>query len=317
MNPRLATGGLVVFLLADIALVTLAIRSPGGLSPQTPTPTAASVTSPLATQANASQTSTAASTTSPSTAPPAPVPVPVRQMIVALDAKNAWRAQSGSCRGGGALVQTTRDGGKTWSAGTSPAQAITRVQPLAEGTGFVVAAGKDCTLAEYTTADRATTWQKSGSVRGGWAREIKDSKLVVTPLDSAARPCGDQAVLDLFRASATQAQSLCHNGNVKGTTNGGATWSDAGRAPGGRALSARDEGGALATYAARVAASCSGVEIVRVIGGGELASIACVETSAVPAPGEIGISTVARAGWLVVGDETWVAGADLKAWKRA
>ena len=121
----------------------------------------------------------------------------------------------------------------------------------------------------------------------------------------------------LSRTSATQAEALCLDGSVKVTNDSGATWSDSGEAKGALAFSNRLEGGTLTTYAARGGVEgCDGVQIAKVVAGEEPAAVACVETKR-PTPGTVAISASPQAGWLVVGDETWVSGADLTAWEQA
>ncbi|MDN5797011.1 MAG: hypothetical protein L0H79_14795 [Intrasporangium sp.] len=304
----MATAGLVAFLLVDVALVALAMRPSGEVAVQpssagshtgtvTPTPTV-----------TAKHTATK----------PAYVAAPLTVMIVGLDATRAWRARSGTCSGAGALVQTTTNGGRAWTKGTRPAAAIGRIQPLPEGDGFIYAADKRCVLAERTTSDNGQTWSVRGKLSGAWTRNPKDVTVVVTPQAPGSHPCGDEAVLDLARYSGTQAQALCLDGGVKQTVDGGSRWTDAGNAPGALALASRAEDGVPALYVARVTTACAGVEIARVLArGADPVSVACVKTTAKAAPGEVSVSTLASAGWLAVGAETWLAGPNLTTWTKA
>jgi hypothetical protein len=210
----------------------------------------------------------------------------------------------------------TTDGGSDWTDAESPNKALARVQPLRAGTGFVYAAGKDCRLEEWTTQDDGATWVGPKAIAGGWARQLSDPSLVITPAEDSARPCGEGVVIDLSRTSAEQAEALCADGSVVVTNDAGAKWSDSGAAPGAVALANRLDGEVLATYAARIDPACAGVQIVRVIEGKPAAAVACVQTSAPPQPGQVGISTTAAAGWLLVGEETWTSGADMTTWKQ-
>jgi hypothetical protein len=104
---------------------------------------------------------------------------------------------------------------------------------------------------------------------------------------------------------------------VKVTNDGGATWSEAGEAEGALAFSNRIENGVLTTYAVRGGVEgCDGVQVAKVVRGEEPADVACLETTE-PTPGSVAISASPQAGWLIVGDDTWVSGADLTAWERA
>lgn len=318
MNKRVATIGLGAFLLADIVLVALALRPPPVNTDVSVSPAGTAGTArPAATatrSAGTTTTSEAAPTTTATTTEATDL-VPVQRMIVGVDADNAWRATMGTCDAGGSVVQVTVDGGKTWTKGTTPSKAVARIQPLEDGVGFVYAAGPDCALEEWTTRDNSATWVGPRAIVGGWTRQIAQASQVVTPNDPAATPCGKVAVLDLSRTSAEQAEALCANGKVLVTNNGGTSWADSGSAPGALALSNRLEGTVLTTYAAQVAPSCAGVQIVKVIQGRAAARVACVLTETTPEPGQVGISAAPTAGWLVVGDETWTSGADLETWE--
>jgi photosystem II stability/assembly factor-like uncharacterized protein len=319
MNKRLATVGLGAFLLADIVLVALALRPPPvNTLTAGPTGTAVSVVSPTP---EPTDEPTDESTPEPTSAPPTTTapsgPVPVQRMVVGLDARRAWRASAGTCDGGKSLLQVTTDGGRTWDDATSPSKAIARIQPLAGGSGFVYAAGADCALQEWTTKDDGKTWAGPKRIVGGWTRQIAEPTQLTTPAKDAMQPCGDAPVIDLSRTSAEQAEALCADGNVVVTNDGGASWDDSGSAPGAVALTNRLEGEILTTYAARVVAGCAGVQIVKVIQGKPAVPLTCVKTTVPTDAGQIGISAAPAAGWLVVGDETWTAGADLKSWRNA
>jgi hypothetical protein len=320
MNKRLATVGLGAFLLADIVLVALALRPPP-VNPLTagPTGTAVSVVSP--TPEPTGEPTDGASATEPTSAATTTAkpggPVPVQRIVIGLDATHAWRANAGSCESGGALVEVTTDGGETWTKRTSPARAISRIQPLQAGTGFILGAGADCEIKEWTTKTNGQAWAGPKALVGAWARQISKPTTVITPQHPAATPCGDLPVLDLSRTSAEQAEALCEDGSVKVSNNAGTSWAASGEAPDAVALTNRLEGEVLTTYAARVVASCAGVQIVKVIQGKPAVAVTCVKATVPTEAGQIGISAAPDAGWLVVGDETWTAGADLKSWTKA
>lgn len=319
MKKRWATIGLGAFLLIDVILVALALRPPS--VPESGTPLAGTTTRTSSESSGATSTATttpaATSTTAATTTKQAGRPVPVQRLIVGIDADTAWRATAGTCKGGGAAIEVTTDGGKNWTKGKSPARAIARIQPLQIGSGFILAAGADCSLREWTTADNAATWTGPKVIDGGWARDLSQQSVVLTPGDPAAQPCGAQLVLDLSRTSAEQAEALCADGKVKVTNDGGSSWGDSGTASGAVALTNRVEGSVLSSYAARLNAACAGVQIVKVVQGRSATPVACVQTAAAPEPGQVGISASARAGWLVVGDETWTSGPDLTEWQQA
>lgn len=316
MKRGLITAGLIAFLLLDIVLVYWALRPP----PVTPAADAAPT---------GSSTGGAAPTTPPTSTPPTSPgttgptetanvrPRPVGILLVGLDSDVAWRATTGTCKDGGATLSITRDGGSSWDEVESPARTISRVQPLTGGTGFIVGANRGCDENEFTTDDDGATWVGPRPLVGGWARKLDQPNEIVSPKDGSSRPCGDQNVLDLSRTSAEQAEALCADGSVKVTNDSGATWSESGEAEGALAFSNRLENGVLTTYAARAGVEgCDGVQVAKVVSGKEPTEVACVE-STTPNPGSVAISASPEAGWLIVGDEAWVSGADLTAWEKA
>lgn len=317
MRNKVATIGLVAFLAVDVGLVALALRpgSPATVAPSTGTPTAVVTT----TGGSSTKTPSAGTSTTTGTAAPAPgpKPAPVAQLIGALDATTAWRASTGTCEKGGSALSVTADGGETWDKTEAPARSVIRVQPLDEDRVFAVAAGADCELKQYASNDRGDSWQAPSAVSGGWARQLDEPTEVLTPQNDRAQPCGPSTdVIDLSRTSADQAQALCADGAVTVTGNGGDSWADAGTVKGGLALGNRLEAGRLTTYVARVSGDCPGIELVRVAKGKSLDRVSCIGTSVPTKAGQIGLSIVGEAGWLVAADAVWTATADLTTWKQ-
>jgi hypothetical protein len=319
MKRGLITAGLIAFLLVDIVLVYLALRPPPVTPPTeaAPTESATSGAAPTTPPRSTSTPPTSPGTTGPTETEAGRSPKPVGILLVGLDSAVAWRATTGTCTDGGAKLSVTRDGGSSWDEVEVPATTISRVQPLTGGTGFIVGADRGCGQSEYTTDDDGATWIGPRPLVGGWARKLAEPNQIVTPADANSRPCGDQNVLDLSRTSAEQAEALCRDGSVKVTNDSGATWNESGEADGALAFSNRIENGVLTTYAARGGVEgCDGVQIAKVVRGEDPTEVACVETTR-PTPGSVALSASPEAGWLVVGDEAWVSGADLTAWEQA
>lgn len=299
---RLALGGLLALLVVDALLVVLAFRpDKAGAVP----PTSAAATS--------------IGTPTPAAEPTRKAAVqPVSEVIVAASATRAWRAVLGTCAGGGASIQMTDDGGKTWTKRAAPTGALGRVQPVGEsGRGFVIAARTGCAVGEYPTDDEGKTWRGPRAVEGGWSRTPGGAspQTVITPQRTDARPCGTAAVVDVARASASSAYALCAGGQLMRSTNGGAGWSQAAAVDGALALSVRAEKAGPTAYVARVTGECSGVEVARV-SSRSASKVACVATDAATTGGRVSLSVVESAGWLSVAGTTWRAGANLASWAK-
>jgi hypothetical protein len=233
-------------------------------------------------------------------------------LVAGVDASTAYRGATGTCAAGGAALEVTTDAGGTWTTLRPPARAMARVQPLDADRVFVIGSSAACAPRQYASRDRGSTWQAPAAVDGVWARRLDDSARIVAPRAADARPCGAGAVLDLSRTSATRAQALCADGTVAGTADGGLTWRPEGTAPGAVALSNLDDAGVV-TYVARLVGACGGVQVVRVEAERSTV-VACVEAQGAR-PGRVALSVTAQAGWLVVGDRTFTASADLRTWR--
>lgn len=323
MKRGVSTAGLVVFLLVDIVLVYLALRPPATLT-STAAPSVTRTT-PLVpetvepAETGAPQTTVPTGTTTSGTLDSIGqlAPRPVRILLAALDREVAWRATVGSCATGGATLSISVDGGTTWDDVEAPADTIARVQPLDRQRGFIVGGVDSCAQDQFTTEDGGRTWAGPDALVGGWARRLDVRSEVTTPQSPAATPCGGDAVIDLSRTSADQAEALCREGGVKVTDDGGVTWRDSGEAEGALAISNRLEGGVLATYVVRAGvAGCGGLQVAKVTRGVGATEVACVD-AAQGSAGNVAISVAAEAGWLVVGERTWVSGADLTDWEQA
>ena len=297
---RLALGGLLALVVVDLVLVALAFRpDAAGASAQAPTPT--------------SPPSRSAPTTS---AAPAAGTTPVRDVIAAVDADRAWRGTLGTCRGGGASLEVTTDGGRTWTEQATPVPALGRVQPVDADRGFVIGAkGAGCSVGEYATDDDAATWRGPRAVEGGWSRlPGGDPTVVITPKRPDARPCGSTTVVDLARVSATRAVVLCADGRLARSGDGGGTWTTLATVEGALAVGARVDGSSPAVFVARATDDCAGVEVAKV-SGTAASKVACVKPSLGGADGKVSISVVDEGGWLAVADATWRSDASLETWR--
>lgn len=308
--------GVVALLIADIVLVTLAVRytaplAPGALPKTTATSTpnrAPSTPSPLT--GSASPTSSGGPSAKPVE------PLPLRNSIVALSGAVAWRTSSGSCDGGGGSVSVTSDGGKTWSRSAVPAQVVIRVRPKSANGATVIATERNCRAGVRVTADGGSTWSAPTSADGTWFRDGKDPLVVHSPAPRSERPCGDAAVLDLAPLTVSSAHVLCGDGSVRASADTGASWRAVGVVPQALALDSRVEKAADTAYVVRVGEGCAGLQVVRVEPTSASAQpLGCVDVSGGPVePGTITLSVSGPHGWLGVGERVWRSTDDLRTW---
>lgn len=108
--------GLVVFVLADIVLVALALaahRANGPLE-HGPIPTFSSI--PDAPAPTPTVTPSAPPSAAPTSAPAGQItPMPAPRFLLATSDTEAWRATSGSCTAASARLEHTTDAGGTWT----------------------------------------------------------------------------------------------------------------------------------------------------------------------------------------------------------
>lgn len=307
MKKSLALVGMAALVVLDVVLVFLALRGPSlpaSADLGTPTPVVSGTADPTTATKAATKTTEAVPYT----------PAALTLMISGLDATHAWRATAGTCKDGGARVQTTSNRGKTWSKGSEPGSAVVRVQPVSTTKGFVYAADEKCALGEYVSDDGAKTWRAPTDVTGAWTRQAKNASTVITPADANAKPCGKDDVIDLSRASTEAAYVLCRDGTLRHTSDGGASWSDAGSVPGG--LSIGFGQGGLYVVRGGSASDCAGLQVLKTTAGTKPTPVGCIESPGPADPGAVSLSVTKAAGWLAVGDETWTS-PDLVTWAKA
>jgi hypothetical protein len=307
-----ATLGLVALVIVDIGLVFAALRITGRS-------TAADVpASDVTASTSVGPAPTPAPTTSTSAAPTNVPGVPLSVIVSAVDGSLAWRATVGTCASGGAAVQISTDGGKTWRDRTSPYAVVTRIQASDASKGFVVGAAQDCSMGVKQTTDGGVTWPGTGSLADTLGRDARDATKVRAPGSRTVGPCGSSAVVDLARNSASGAQVLCADGTLHSSTDDGQTWPEVGRVTSGLALDSKLVGGSATAYVARTVEGCAGVQI-SAVEGGTISDLGCapVDVSA-GLPGKVALAVPSLdAGWLVVDGTTWRSSDGLKTWSKA
>lgn len=322
-RTRLVTTlGLVALVIIDIALVVAALRigsrssaaeTPAGTVTETPTSSASSPSPAPTTPGSTTSTSAAPSTSPSATSVPG---APLQVVVYAVDGTTAWRATTGACGPGGATVQITTDGGKTWRDRTSPYPVVTRLQADNATKGFVVGADGACSMGVRTTTDGGGSWPGTGNLADTLARDAKDPTKVRAPGGRTVAPCGSAPVVDLARNSPTGAQVLCADGSLRSSTDDGASWSPAGSVTSGLALDSKVVGGTVTAYVAWVKSGCAGVQISSVAAG-KLSDLGCAAVEGAT-PGKVALAAPsADTGWLVVGATTLRGSAGLASWSKA
>ena len=247
-----ATLGLVVLVIVDIALVFAALRITGRSS-AAETPSGDATSAPASSADRLTEHGSHHSPRRRRRQRPrrTNVPgVPLTVVLSAVDGSLAWRATVGSCGSGGAAVQITTDGGKTWRNRTSPYAVVTRIQATDATKGFVVGAaqrvldgrahdhrrGRD--LARDRRSDRHPGPRCQGPDEGATLR------------GRTVAPAGRRPVVDLARNSERGAQVLCADGTIHSSTDDGATWPETGKVTSGLALDSKLVGSTVTAYVA-------------------------------------------------------------------
>jgi hypothetical protein len=315
-----ATLGLVALALVDIALVFAALRITGrtAAGDQSPATSVTQTDSPAPTSegtpAPATSTSPGPSTETATGSPAAGVPLTL--LVAAVDGSSAWRATVGACSGGGASVQVSADGGKTWRSRTSPYPVVMRIQASDASKAFAVGADGSCGMGVRSTTDGGATWPGTVPLAGTLSRDAKDATKVRAPGGRTVAPCGGVAVVDLARNSATGAQVLCADGKLLSSVDDGATWTDAGSVPGALALDSKPVGSSVTAFVARSLGSCEGVQLSTVVDG-NVTDVGCAGVGQAE-PGKVALSVpTPQTGWLLVGTTTWRSTDGLKTWAKA
>ncbi|WIB67963.1 hypothetical protein DEI93_02665 [Curtobacterium sp. MCBD17_035] len=157
----------VVLVVVDVLLVTVALgrTAPGDNGRAAPIPTFSSVptATPTATPtARPSASASATATPTPSaTGTPAAAGGGQRRFLSAVSASELWRATSGSCTGGDAVVERSTDGGATWKPTATGQYDVHTVAGIVAGsvkTSIVAGTGADCTETELSSYTDGAYW---------------------------------------------------------------------------------------------------------------------------------------------------------------
>jgi hypothetical protein len=280
---RLLVVAVAIFLLVDVALVSLALTATKPVSSAGTVATAPTLTPP-----------SAMATQSPLVEPvetvATPTVIPTR-VLAALDGATAWRATTGGCPSASANPELTTDSGDNWegfdaSAGTDASSILAISIADAFEMSLVTLNSNSCAAQLVTTFVAGDAWKAYPErATAEWYVNPAIPGTVHTPRGDVVAPC--TAVATLAATNDTSAAVLCLDASVFTTQDAGATWSTPGSVPGAAALAATAEG-----YGVAVAnpANCVGVSLVTLSLGGALGETPGGCVAATVDPGETALS---------------------------
>lgn len=310
LGSRLGLVALAAFLAADAALVGLALRSTAG----------AADAGGASAAARGSVGSTAAAATPSGTSAPSATDtsaaddgstalevVPATVGIVAVDAEQAWRFETGSCSKGGSTLAITDDGGSTWQPRAAPFDATMRIRVRDNGGAFAIGSDKECSARFRQTERGVPAWGTESRVPAAWYRDPNNAAAVGTAEGRKAQPCGQATVVDLSITD-TAATALCSDGSVL-SSDTGATWSPGETGPGAVAIAATDK----RTLLVRPVEGCDGLAVVDARAVDTALGCAEVDLAAVE-PGRVALSVRGDHAWLLAGETVLRSSGDLSEW---
>jgi hypothetical protein len=252
---------------------------------------------------------------SPSSEPPTDekVVVPTR-LLVATSATKAWRATVGDCKKHG-LVERSADGGKSWRRAVKPILGpIVQLGVESNGNLYTVGgAGADCSIRYVSYSTDGAIAAQTGTPRGIWSRDPKDSDQIQGPGSARATPCKRQHIVGLAPSSTSEALIICTDGSVMVTSDSGKSWRAADELVGAMAVGA---GGGRFWVAGR-GQNCDGIAIRSFLFTAEKLSrdsSLCVADLPV-IPGKIAIDISGKAIWLWAGKKIQVSTDTGGTWK--
>lgn len=309
MAGPLGLAALGAFLVADIVLVGLAVRSTAAV------PTGSAGKDRPAADSGVSAGGAATPTTggtdsAPAAAPTSLTAAPLTVGLVAVDDHTAWRFDTGTCADGGSTVAVTDDGGKTWQPRVAPFDVTVRLRVRDNGSAFAIGADGDCKARFRQSDDQAQDWDTSAAVPGVWYRDPKDAAVVGTEARTKAKPCDSAGVVDLA-VDDDSATALCGDGTIL-ASRAGREWSLEATVDGALAIAlAGDRTLALVTVP-----ECAGLAVVDAAKPEEVRGCAPADLGAVSA-GQLALAGKGATVWVAAGSAVLRSSGDLAEWTTA
>lgn len=317
LSGRLGLVALGAFLVVDVALVGLALRStaaaPDAEGSSAPRPAVESGVSAggAGTPSPSSTTDSVPADSAPTDSAPAEdsvlEPAPVTLGLVAVDDSTAWRFSSGTCADGGSTLSVSEDGAQTWQPRAAPFDTTVRVRVREDGTAFAIGGDSDCRPRFRQSRDGAQTWDRPVAVPGAWHRDLDDEAVVGTEAGASAKPCEATGVVDLAVGDSS-ALALCGDGRLRSSQTG-KQWSDEGSVEGALAVAlAGDRTLALVTRS-----DCDGLAVVDAAAPEAPLGCAPLDLADVK-PGQMAIAGTDDTVWVAAGGTTLRSSGDLTEW---
>ena len=312
MDRRLSrsTLGLIVLGMVVAALVAFAIRTPSPPDETDQTANAPPAGTPTAPTGSVSPSPTAEN---PPASPPAELASETVLLSVVDDETAAVRGLSGDCETGGAVLESSDDGGATWDALEVPARGLLRVKAVSDREMWVVGTDEVCNARFIRSTNGGRTWSTNTGTDGAWHLLPSGAAEVHAPESNVDSPCEDgTAAVDLAATNSGRAAVLCQGGRVHTTRNSGETWLRAGAVDDATALAFR--GASTGFAAAPGDATCDGTRVSRSTDNGlTWDERGCVEGAADGVALAFSSKTV---GLLATVDETWRTDDAGRTWTR-
>jgi len=213
-------------LLNLVLLALLVLREPTGAGIAQPAaPPAGSTGSTGSTPPSSETTGDRTASAEPTpTSSPSEAERRTRLLAVSSDTL-AWRAVFGRCPSD-PEVEVSQDGGRTWRPTTSGLRSVSRIRAYSESSVFAVGGATDCETRYVATGGPGERWAPNEQLLGRtWYRVPRRPNRVHAPNGRVSDPC-DEALQDFAGLGDQRAASLCVDGTVRTTRDGGRTWRD-------------------------------------------------------------------------------------------
>ena len=301
-NParrRWLVGGLAVFLLFDIGLVSLALTATKTVSSAGTVVEPSETASPMDTEPAEVEPTVVEPGETETTATVTPT-----RLLAALDSSTAWRASTGACPGASAAPELTTDSGATWESSNASvetdASSILAINVIDETeTSLVTLDLANCApqlVSTFVAGDQWRAYPERAAAE--WYVDPATPASVHSPSGDVTAPCA--AVTTLAEASDSNVAVVCADASVFTTMDAGKTWSTPASVPGAAAITATASG-----YEVAVAnpVGCVGASLVRVSEDGVLDAAAGACLAATVGPGDTAVSAAEDGTlWMWAGD---------------